>query len=482
MLWRSGSGSWGQQYVFDPFGNLLQKNITAGSPPSLSQAVNSYNQIVGQSYDANGNTLSTYNNGLTYGLGYDAENRLTATWVTSYNAQFVDYAYDAQNRRIWIWPGTEDTGGNMINHTVNFYTPSGQKLGAYTLTPGFVYQNGVYTAALDVVATSNDQYFGSRRLATLDRLGSAGRQGIWEGTYYPWGEDKGGTSPQDTWNYATYWRDSVSGLDYANNRYYSNSYGRFMTPDPFSGSADPNNPQSWNRYGYVTGDPVNGTDSSGLSNDGSSCDGFSDGYTGCYASNAGGWSAGSALLQNQTSLGPTQCQVCGAYSSPFQASNGAFYSTGTNASWVAPAPPPSATQVAGNQIYNAYQLACQYATNPCTGNDPVNVQQRGGTYNVQLPGNPLDLTAAQGGVADPLNLLGSNNPWHSTDSYYTGTVGDLFGADEGHVVNGPGGIEAHYDSWGPFNPLHWLTESWAGLVSQGPSQQYQCSANGCLQR
>ena len=48
----------------------------------------------------------------------------------------------------------------------------------------------------------------------MDQLGSAGN-------YFPWGEDKGGTSPQDTWNFATYWRDSVSALDYANDRYYS---------------------------------------------------------------------------------------------------------------------------------------------------------------------------------------------------------------------------------------------------------------------
>lgn len=49
-----------------------------------------------------------------------------------------------------------------------------------------------------------------------------------------------------------------------NNRYYSNAYGRFMTPDPYDGSARPTNPQSWNRYPYVLGDPVNGKDPSGL--------------------------------------------------------------------------------------------------------------------------------------------------------------------------------------------------------------------------
>jgi RHS repeat-associated protein len=51
------------------------------------------------------------------------------------------------------------------------------------------------------------------------------------------------------------------------NRYYSNAYGRFMTPDPYQKTAispsDPSSPQSWNRYAYVQGDPVNFSDPSG---------------------------------------------------------------------------------------------------------------------------------------------------------------------------------------------------------------------------
>ena len=57
-----------------------------------------------------------------------------------------------------------------------------------------------------------------------------------------------------------------------NNRYYSNAYGRFMTPDPSTSSQDPRIPQSWNRYSYVIGDPVNGTDPSGLDTE-ETCDG-----------------------------------------------------------------------------------------------------------------------------------------------------------------------------------------------------------------
>jgi RHS repeat-associated protein len=118
---------------------------------------------------------------------------------------------------------------------------------------------------LQVTLSSSDTYFGARRLAVMDQLGS----NVSSGTFFPWGEAKGGYNPQDTWNFATYWQDSASGLDYANNRYYSNAYGRFMTPDP-SKSSDAKSPLTWNHYGYSYGDPVNNLDPSGLDPCGSS--------------------------------------------------------------------------------------------------------------------------------------------------------------------------------------------------------------------
>src|SRR5579863_6033770 len=240
LLSASSTAGWGQSYGFDGFGNLLSKTVTAGSGPSLSQAVSAAtNQIVGQSYDANGNQ---YNGSQAYGV----ENRLT-------NTNGLTYAYDAQNKRIWSSTGAVDAYGNTTNYTVNVYSPSGQKLGAYLIAPAF-FDNAqtmfVTVPSMQVTLSAGDQYFGGRRVSAMDQLGSVGN-------YFPWGEDKGGTSPQDTWNFGTYWRDSASGLDYANNRYYSNAYGRFMTPDPYSASGGPSDPQSWNQYSYTRGDPVN---------------------------------------------------------------------------------------------------------------------------------------------------------------------------------------------------------------------------------
>ncbi len=63
--------------------------------------------------------------------------------------------------------------------------------------------------------------------------------------------------------FATYWADQ-GGLQYAQNRYYSATYGRFTTPDPYRASGGPSDPGSWNRYAYVEGDPVNFNDPEGL--------------------------------------------------------------------------------------------------------------------------------------------------------------------------------------------------------------------------
>jgi RHS repeat-associated protein len=254
LLTANGSG-WGGQYTFDSFGNLNAKTVTSGSGPSLSVTTNpANNQMEGlyeASYDANGN-LVTEGVG---GVGYDAENRVSAVYTGG--SANLEYGYDAQNRRTFMWPGTTDTFGdsNPTGYSVVMYSPMGQKLGTYQIN---TYNTSVNNIVLSMCSTlmSSDQYFGGRRLAVIDQLGSVG-------TYYPWGENKGSTNPQNTWGFGTYWQDSASGLDYANNRYYNNAYGRFMTPDPYMASGGPSDPQSWNRYAYTRGDPTNSNDPTG---------------------------------------------------------------------------------------------------------------------------------------------------------------------------------------------------------------------------
>jgi RHS repeat-associated protein len=89
----------------------------------------------------------------------------------------------------------------------------------------------------------------------------------------------------DNIEFATYLRDSYTGLDYANQRFYASTYGRFNTADPYKASAGPSDPGTWNRYSYTAGDPVNRRDPSGLLLVGS---GGYGSYEACMANGVGG--------------------------------------------------------------------------------------------------------------------------------------------------------------------------------------------------
>ncbi len=98
-----------------------------------------------------------------------------------------------------------------------------------------------------------------------DRLGSArsgGPSGLGYQAQYPYGAEYTLTA-NDREKYATYTRDSATGLDYAMNRYYASQWGRFLSPDPTYLNVDLERPQSWNMYAYVDSDPVNSNDPTG---------------------------------------------------------------------------------------------------------------------------------------------------------------------------------------------------------------------------
>ncbi|HSR69457.1 MAG TPA: RHS repeat-associated core domain-containing protein [Acidobacteriota bacterium] len=58
-------------------------------------------------------------------------------------------------------------------------------------------------------------------------------------------------------------RDIESGLDYFGARYCDSLSARFLSPDPLLASADPNDPQTWNRYSYTFNRPMLNVDPDG---------------------------------------------------------------------------------------------------------------------------------------------------------------------------------------------------------------------------
>jgi RHS repeat-associated protein len=256
----SASGkNWGETYTYDGFGNMTQMapSGTAGAP-SLSVTVNANtNRLTpsGAQYDNKGNLLTGFP-GIE--LVYDLANRVSE--VMTYD-QTSYYGYDSDNRRIYYRNGS---GGE----TIYFYGADGKKLATYTYT--IITYNG--NPEIQLTEQSKNVYFVGLMLTeegnsvSTDRLGSVrsgGPGGLGYQAEYPYGVEYAVTA-NDREKYATYTRDSLTGLDYAMNRYYSSQWGRFLSPDPYSGSAGLGDPGSWNRYAYTRNDPVNRLDPGGL--------------------------------------------------------------------------------------------------------------------------------------------------------------------------------------------------------------------------
>jgi len=80
---------------------------------------------------------------------------------------------------------------------------------------------------------------------------------------YPTGDED---TAKNTHRFTGHERDRATGYDYMHYRSYGSNIGRFMKPD--DGSAHTAyDPQSWNLYSYVRGNPVNRNDPSGHTDD-----------------------------------------------------------------------------------------------------------------------------------------------------------------------------------------------------------------------
>jgi RHS repeat-associated protein len=241
MAWTTGP-AYGLSFGYDGFGNKLTQTVTKGSAPASSITVDANNRITGQTYDANGNMTS----GASSTLTYDIDNRV----VTAGGLSSENYSYDPGNKRIWK---KRALGGGSFAEDVYFYGIGTGRLGIYTKS------GGTYTVkSVDVRFAGKLIYTNSAWVAT-DRLGSIRYRkpsGAGERLdFFPYGEERPSATAQDRDKFATYMRDDT-GLDYADQRYFTNTSGRFVTPDPAG--------DGLNWYAYAGGDPANRFDPSGL--------------------------------------------------------------------------------------------------------------------------------------------------------------------------------------------------------------------------
>ncbi len=249
MVSATAGSNWTQTFGYDGFGNLTSKSTPSGSSELPLPGVNpAKNWLTGYTYDSNGNVAS-YSN---FALAYDPANRLSSATTGS----FVEtYGYDASNHRI--------ERVNAALDTVYFFSPSGVLLSEFNcLSTCTLIYNRIYFGGM-VLGTDGTTVNGTALSALGDSFTWTDRLGSAQSTY-PYGADIGSyPAGADAVDFATYTKEGSTGLEYAMNRYYSSGLGRFTTPDPLGGTALPKNPQTWNRYSYSAGDPVNAFDPTG---------------------------------------------------------------------------------------------------------------------------------------------------------------------------------------------------------------------------
>jgi RHS repeat-associated protein len=179
----------------------------------------------------------------TLTLSYDEENRLLQS-VQSVNGS-EQYVYNPSGQLVYRQ--------NNATTEVYMYGVQGERVRFGLVQPSWYDLN-----QLLLLWEDQDVYFAGKLLEVNDLLGTTA------GTTFPYGELREAPGPGANDRYATYLLDTTSNLNYARNRWYSSQVARFTIPDPWGGSASATVPQSWNRYAYAAGDPINKNDPSGL--------------------------------------------------------------------------------------------------------------------------------------------------------------------------------------------------------------------------
>ncbi len=243
-LQQASTSSVGYQYDYDRYGNRLhQTPLNGGNGLSLVY-VNNQISASGIVYDLSGNMIQDGNH--TY--AYDAENRL----VSVDGGQTATYVYSADGLRV-----RSTVGANFFDF---IHDGAGETVGVLGANAALIRQEigGLATYNTSGAYFHHRDGLGNLRAIT-DQTGAIAQTC----TNLPFGDALNCTANGITpLNFTSYTRDAETQLDFANARYYTSQFGRFMSPDPLGG--DVTDPQSLNRYAYVTNNPLSLVDPSGM--------------------------------------------------------------------------------------------------------------------------------------------------------------------------------------------------------------------------
>jgi RHS repeat-associated protein len=261
---------WTQNFAYDTFGNITKTGSSAFIP-GYSPTQNQFTSIPGRtvSYDGNGNLLTDNLNTYTWDVyGH--------TSTVSTGSTTVSATYDGLGRMV-----ENNAGGS---YTEFIYGPTGKKLATasgQTLIKAFVAlpagAKAIYNASGVLSYYRHSDWLGSSRLT------STASRALYSSTAYaPFGEKFGTAGTADA-SFTGQDQDTVSSLYDFPARRQSPSQGRWISPDPAGrGAVMLANPQSWNRYAYVSNNPLSLIDPLGLEDcasdddDDNNCNGDND--------------------------------------------------------------------------------------------------------------------------------------------------------------------------------------------------------------
>jgi RHS repeat-associated protein len=186
-------------------------------------------------------------------LEYDAENRLARALTGGYEWK---YRYNGEGRRV----AAERWNNGTLELTRSYYYAAEGELLAEV--------QGALPTGWDRKYVGLD-HLGSTRLV-LKANGSGVGMVDSRHDYLPFGEEvpdrgAGYGDAAVVVKFTGKERDAETGLDYFGARYLSSGLGRFTGVDPYNVGAITQDPQSWNAYSYVVGNPLKYMDPHGLS-------------------------------------------------------------------------------------------------------------------------------------------------------------------------------------------------------------------------
>ena len=262
-----------QSYTYDVMGNVLTITTTDhdGTHPVYTNPVVPQTNRLAWHYDAAGNFLGV---GAPNVYQYDPLNMMK-------KLPGKTYLYGPNDERMWVVDkqyndlGPAPAPTPTIIQTVTLRGLGNEMLREYTIygvdavnswewTKDYIYREDKLLSS-ETPSGRFDyhvDHLGTPRIIT----GSNGNQTSAYAQYlYPYGAEAQAFFDQRL-KFTGHERDNNLGpghrLDYMHARSYAFDNGRFISVDP-GRDFDPKQPQSWNRYSYVRGNPINATDPTG---------------------------------------------------------------------------------------------------------------------------------------------------------------------------------------------------------------------------